>query len=53
VEAPIERPYEVHLVNFDREEDYEDFKNDEERKKFLRLKEQSIRASLLIQGEKV
>jgi hypothetical protein len=43
----------LHLVEFDSEKDFEDFKLDEERKKFLHLKEQSIKASILIQGIKL
>ncbi|HEX5151292.1 MAG TPA: DUF1330 domain-containing protein [Parafilimonas sp.] len=53
VEHSIEKPYEVHLVEFDNEKDFEDFKLDEERKKFLHLKEQSIKASILIRGLKL
>ena len=53
VEAHIETPYEIHLVEFNAEQDFENFKQDEERKKFLHLKEQSIKASLLIQGIKL
>jgi uncharacterized protein (DUF1330 family) len=49
----IEKPYEIHLVEFDTQEDFDNFKKDEERKKFLHLKEQSIRASILIQGSKL
>ncbi|MCW3121649.1 MAG: hypothetical protein JWQ38_1141 [Flavipsychrobacter sp.] len=45
-----EAPYEVHLICFDTEGDFGRFKLDEERKKFLHLKEESIRSSLLIQG---
>lgn len=48
-----EPPYEIHLVEFDSSADFEAFKLDEERKAFLHLKEQSIRASLLIQGERI
>jgi len=33
--------------------DFENFKHDEERKKFLHLKEQSIQSVLLIKGTKV
>ena len=50
IESNTEVPYEVHLVSFPTEEDFELFKHDEERKKFLHLKEESIRASLLIKG---
>jgi uncharacterized protein (DUF1330 family) len=49
----IEKPYEIHLVEFDTEQDFKDFMNDEERKKFLHLKEQSIKISILIQGKKL
>lgn len=48
-----EKPYEIHLVEFDSQVDFENFKHDEERKKFLHLKEQSIRASILIEGRRV
>ncbi|MFC3811403.1 DUF1330 domain-containing protein [Lacihabitans lacunae] len=53
IEKNIEKPYEIHLVEFDSQEDFDNFKKDEERKKFLHLKEQSIRASILIQGSKL
>jgi len=53
IEYCIERPYEIHLVEFDNGKDFEEYKQDEERKKFLHLKEQSIKASILIQGIKL
>ena len=53
IEHHIEKPYEIHLVEFETQEDFDNFKKDEERKKFLHLKEQSIKASILIQGEKI
>jgi uncharacterized protein (DUF1330 family) len=53
IEHHIDKPYEIHLVEFDTEEDFENFKQDEERKKFLHLKEQSIKASILVQGTKL
>jgi len=53
IEHRIERPYEIHLVEFDTEQDFENFKQDEERRKFLHLKDQSIKASTLIQGTKL
>jgi len=53
IESNIETPYEIHLVEFDTEQDFENFKKDEDRKKFLHLKEQSIKSSILIQGEKL
>jgi uncharacterized protein (DUF1330 family) len=53
IEYSTDKPYEIHLVEFDSQRDFENFKLDEERKKFLHLKEKSIRASILIQGTKL
>jgi hypothetical protein len=53
IEHAMEKPYEIHLVSFDNHDDFDDFMKDESRKKFLHLKEQSIRASILILGELV
>ncbi len=53
IENVIDQPYEIHLVEFETEQDFDNFKLDEERKKFLHLKEQAIKASILIQGTKI
>ena len=53
IEHSIEKPYEIHLVEFDSQHDFDNFKNDEERKKFLHLKAKSIKASMMIQGTKL
>ena len=53
VEYNIDKPYEIHLVEFANEQDFENFKQDEERRKFLHLKEQSIKSVLLIKGTMV
>ena len=53
VELHMDRPYEIHFVRFETEPDFENFMRDEERKKFLHLKEKSIRASMLIQGTRL
>jgi hypothetical protein len=53
ISSSIEVPYEIHLVQFDAESDFEHFKKDEERKKFLHLKEESVRTVLLIKGERI
>ncbi|GAB2568005.1 hypothetical protein GCM10027190_17210 [Spirosoma areae] len=53
IEYHTDKPYEIHLVEFDSEQDFENFKQDEERKKFLHLKERSIKASVLIRGIKL
>ena len=53
IDASIEPPYEVHLVEFPADQDLQSFMGDEERKKFLHLKEQSVRAAILIKGERI
>jgi len=50
IEHNIDKPYEIHLVAFDSEQDLGNFMQDEERKQFLHLKEQSIQSTLLIKG---
>ena len=53
IESNIEKPYEIHLVEFESQQDFDNFKKDEERKKFLHLKEQSIKSVIMIQGTKL
>jgi hypothetical protein len=50
IEVSIERPYEIHLVEFESEEAFQHFMKDETRKQFLHLKEASINASILYKG---
>lgn len=51
IEKNIDVPYEIHLVKFESDNDLQNFMQDEERKKFLHLKEQSVEAVLLIKGK--
>lgn len=53
IENLIDKPYEIHLVEFESEKDFENFSQDEERKRFLHLKEQSVKASILYVGKKL
>ncbi len=53
IQKAIEAPYEIHLVSFETDNDFSNFMHDEERKKFLHLKEQSIKSVLLIKGTKL
>ena len=53
VENNIDKPYEIHLVEFDTEQDFKNFSQDEDRKKFLHLKDQSVKSVLLIKGIKL
>ncbi|PIB37103.1 DUF1330 domain-containing protein [Reichenbachiella sp. 5M10] len=48
-----EKPYEVHIVSFDSQDDFDRFKQDDTRKQFLHLKEQSVRSILMVQGTKL
>ncbi|HMI02058.1 MAG TPA: hypothetical protein VK541_06220 [Pedobacter sp.] len=50
IEHNMDIPYEIHLVEFTSDQDFENFKKDKEREQFLHLKEQSIQAVLLIKG---
>lgn len=50
IEAHIEVPYEIHLISFESDTDFEAFKHDADRKAFLHLKDESVRSSLLIVG---
>lgn len=53
IAGSLEKPYEIHLVAFETENDLARFMKDEERKKFLHLKEQSIRSAILIKGARL
>ncbi len=53
IEQSIDAPYEIHLVEFDSEQDLDNFFKDEERKKHVHLKEQSIKTVWLIKGTKL
>lgn len=53
IEACIDHPYEIHLVEFATQEDFEVFMNDKERQQYLYLKEQSIKVSILIKGRQL
>ncbi len=52
IELTLEKPYEIHLVSFENEQDFENYGRDEVRQQFLHLKEQSVRESILIRGTK-
>ena len=53
IESDFEKPYEIHMVEFDTENDFANYMHDEERKKFLHLKEQSIKSAMLIKGSRL
>ena len=53
IEQQMEKPYEIHFVKFDTEQDFAAFSQDESRRQFLPLKEQSVQTAILIQGVKL
>ena len=53
IESNMENPYEIHLVEFETDNDFANFMQDEDRKRFLHLKEQSIKSVLLLKGIKL
>ena len=53
IEHNMDRPYEIHLVAFDSEQDFQNFTKDEKRKQFLYLKERSIKSVLSIKGTEI
>jgi antibiotic biosynthesis monooxygenase (ABM) superfamily enzyme len=48
-----ELPYEIHFISFDSEKDLSNFMKDDSRLKFIHLKNESIKSTLLIKGEKI
>lgn len=53
IECDGEQPYEVHIVQFPSETDLDNFGKDDLRKKFLHLKEKSVRSAVLFKGTKI
>lgn len=50
IEGSMLPPYEVHLVSFPGEAEFKAFLMDDQRQKFLHLKEESIQSSLIYKG---
>jgi len=48
-----ELPFEIHFISFDSQNDLTNFMNDDNRLKFIHLKKESIKSTLLIKGEKM
>jgi hypothetical protein len=53
IDLAVEQPYEIHYVSFKSQADFEAYMKDEERKKFLHLKEESIKSVVLIKGSQL
>jgi uncharacterized protein (DUF1330 family) len=50
IAGSMDAPYEIHVIRFPDEEALSRFSADEERQRFLHLKDESVRSSLLIRG---
>lgn len=50
IETTIGHPYELHLVTFPTEADFEGYRDDKERLQYMHLKEASIEKALMIKG---
>lgn len=48
-----EIPHEIHFLSFNSENDFMNFAKDERRQHFMHLKENSIRETFLVKGEKI
>ncbi|MDO5969152.1 hypothetical protein Q4Q35_04960 [Flavivirga aquimarina] len=53
ITAAEETPYEIHFISFKTNEDFIRFVNDEKRKSFENLKEEAIKSSFIVKGEKL
>ena len=47
----IDKPYEIHILEFQTKSDFESYSNDKERLKHLNLKDQSVEKIQLIEGK--
>lgn len=53
ITAAEEQPYEIHFMSFDSEMDLNNFMRDDERLKFIHLKDESIKSVFLVKGQKM
>ncbi len=53
IAGSIDRPYEIHLVSFEKEQDFQNFQQDPDRQTYLHLKEQSVKNTFLVKGTRL
>jgi hypothetical protein len=51
IEIAMDKPYELHLVSFPSREDFESYSRDDDRLKYMELKNASIEKAMLIEGK--
>lgn len=52
IESQIEKPYEIHIVEYETQQDFDNYLQDKERMRFLHLNDQSNKSTVLIQEKK-
>jgi uncharacterized protein (DUF1330 family) len=53
VHSEVGEPYEIHLISFASEEDFQAYANDKERQQYLGLRDDSVQKVLLLRGNVV
>ena len=53
VSALEERPYEIHIVSFDSEQDFQNFMRDDSRLNYIHLKDESVKSTVIVKGVKL
>lgn len=51
INSDMEKPYEVHMVEFPSAQELENYMNDEVRRKFFYMKEESVRSVITIRDD--
>lgn len=51
--AGDERPYEIHFISFESEQDFEHYMKDDRRLQYVHLKNESVRSSWMVKGVKL
>jgi uncharacterized protein (DUF1330 family) len=53
IDCNTDQPYEIHLAEFETDQDFENYMQDEDRKSLLYLKEKSIKSVFFIKGRQL
>ncbi|MGI8423208.1 MAG: DUF1330 domain-containing protein [Chloroflexota bacterium] len=53
VVSKVEVPYEIHVVRFESDDDFTRFAANPERREFLHLRDESVRATLRVKGTEI
>jgi len=53
IEGDAEKPYEIHIISFESETQFQAFLKDPRRQKSKHLKEQSVSKTILVKGHKI